>query len=528
MPRTPLMQRLLKLTSTARKAKQQQINEIEFAEHHFSRRQFLQTSSMAAIAAAALASCTKVIEFGESNDDDLSNSGASTPSIAIIGGGIAGLNAAFQLQNAGVPSTIYDANTRAGGRMFTAQSLLNTGLSTELGGEFIDSGHHDMRLLAKRLNLPLIDLYQSSELELRQNIYFFNGTFYSNKDFLKAIAHYLPAIDKDANSLSGIIKYNHYSPTDKKFDNMNIEQYFDSINITGWLRELLLVAYLGEYGLNTDVCNAINFLWLFGLAPDGKQALYGYSDERYKVEGGNQKIVDALYNELKHRVYLQHKLLKIESKGTGYKLYFDGEAKSTYADIVLLALPFTLLREVEINVDLPEVKRNAINNLGYGNNSKLMLGFNGRIWRTKYNSVGMSYSDNGTQNTWDNSQLQPGKDGGLTVYLGGDDAVKLGNGDVNDKASAYLKDLNEIYPGIKNKYNNKAYRMLWPQFAFTKASYSAWTVGQYTTIAGSEGETVGNLFFAGEHTSYNFQGFMNGGAASGRIAAQNILDKIGH
>ena len=194
----------------------------------------------------------------------------------------------------------------------------------------------------------------------------------------------------------------------------------------------------------------------------------------------------------------------------------------------MLTLPFTLLREVEIDVDLPKVKRNAINHLGYGNNSKLLLGFNGRRWRTEYNSIGMSYSDNGSQNTWDNSQLQPGNDGGLTVYLGGDDAKKLGhNDDVSSQASKYLKKLDQIYPDINGDYNNKAYRMVWPTFPFTKASYSAWTVGQYTTIAGSEVETVDNLFFAGEHTSYNFQGYMNGGAASGRIAAAKILHKIG-
>lgn len=65
--------------------------------------------------------------------------------------------------------------------------------------------------------------------------------------------------------------------------------------------------------------------------------------------------------------------------------------------------------------------------------------------------------------------------------------------------------------------------MVWPTFPFTKASYIAWSVGQYTTIAGSEIETVGNLYFAGEHTSYNFQGYMNGGAVTGRIAARSIL-----
>ncbi len=527
MARTPLLQRLLKLTSMAQKAGKEGIEEIEFAEQHsFSRRKFLQTSAMASVAATALAGCTKLVDDVTTGSSDISNAVSAKPSIAIVGAGIAGLNAAFNLKNAGISSTLYDANTRAGGRMFTAQNILNPGLSTELGGEFIDTGHYEMRALAKYFQLPLIDVYSPSELELTQNIYYFNGIAYTDKDFLQAITYYLPAINKDANSLSWVIKYNSYSPVDAKFDNMNIVQYFDSINLTGWLRELLIIAYEGEYGLNADECNAINFLYLFGLAPNGDPALYGMSDERFKVAGGNQRIVDALYERLKDKVNLEHKLVKIESKGEGFKLYFESKPNPVIADIVLLTLPFTLLREVEIDVDLPEVKKKAINTLGYGNNSKLLLGFKNRIWRTKYKSVGMSYSDNGTENTWDNSQLQPGDAGGLTVYLGGDNAVGLGNGDVNLLALKYLNKLNHLYPGIIADYNNKAYRMVWPKFKFTKASYSAWSVGQYTTIAGSEIETVGNLFFAGEHTSYNFQGYMNGGAVTGRIAASKILKKI--
>ena len=124
----------------------------------------------------------------------------------------------------------------------------------------------------------------------------------------------------------------------------------------------------------------------------------------------------------------------------------------------------------------------------------------------------MSYSDNGSQNTWDNSQLQPGNDGGLTIFLGGTDAAKLANSTAEQQSVKYLHALDELYPGIKNDYNNKAFSMNWPCYSFTKCGYSAWKVGQYTTIAGSEIETVDNLYFAGEHTSYNFQGYMNGGA----------------
>lgn len=533
MAHTALFQRLLKLTSVAQKAHQQGADETELAEQHFySRRKFLQNSAMA-MAATALASCSKLADYpAAQSGKGINAAGASAgravaPSIAIIGAGIAGLNAAFLLQKANVPSVLYDANKRAGGRMFTAHNLLNPGLSTELGGEFIDTGHYEMRALAAYFGFPLLDVYNEEELQLTQNIYYFNNTTYTDKDFLRAIAPYLPRINRDVASLSGIIKYNSYSSTDSMFDHMNLEQYFNSIGLTGWLRELLLVAYVGEYGLKAYECNAINFLFLFGLAPNGIPALYGASDERFKVSGGNQRIVDALYNTMKDRVNLEHKLVKIQSRGEGYRLYFENIPKAVDADMVLLTLPFTLLREVEIDLELPQVKRLAIDTLGYGTNAKFFLGFNGRRWRTQYNSVGMSYSDNSTENTWDNSQLQRGSNGGLTVYLGGTDGANLYRGNMNEQASHYLAKLNQIYPGIKEDYNGKASRFTWPQFPYTKGSYSAWKVGQYTTIAGSEIEPVGNLFFAGEHTSYNFQGYMNGGAATGRIAAYNILKKLG-
>ena len=520
MARSPLLHRLLSLTKLAHTSNKNDIPAHEYAEQQlFSRRNFLKTAGTVTLA-ATIVGCSK-------HTDDY-HPPKSKPDIAIIGAGIAGLNAAYVLKKAGIASTLYDANTRAGGRIFTAQNDLHEGLSTELGGEFIDSDHYDMKNLAAEFGFPLLNLYAHSELQLQQNLYNYKGVNYTDSDFLNDISAYMPFISRDSNSLSDIIKYNSYSPDDKKFDNMNLEQYFDYINLHGWLRSILLVAYTGEYGLNTWECNAINFLFLFGESPEGTIALYGVSDERYKISGGNQKIVDALSGNLKDSIRTEQKLVKLQSSGNGkgFYLVFANNTKTIKADIVLLTLPFKLLREVELNVDLPPVKHESIFKLGYGNNSKLFLGFNGRPWRTKFNSVGMSYSDNGSQNTWDNSQLQPGPNGGLTVFLGGDDAVKLSNSTTQYQAQKYLSMINEIYPGIDADYNNKANRMNWHTSPYAKSGYSAFKVGQYTTIAGSEGETVGNLFFAGEHTSYNYQGYMNGGAATGRVAAQRILKAI--
>jgi monoamine oxidase len=56
---------------------------------------------------------------------------------------------------------------------------------------------------------------------------------------------------------------------------------------------------------------------------------------------------------------------------------------------------------------------------------------------------------------------------------------------------------------------------------------SYWAVGQYTTIAGAEREAVAGCHFAGEHTSVDFQGYLNGAVESGARAAQEIIATVG-
>jgi monoamine oxidase len=63
----------------------------------------------------------------------------------------------------------------------------------------------------------------------------------------------------------------------------------------------------------------------------------------------------------------------------------------------------------------------------------------------------------------------------------------------------------------------------WPTFPFTLGAYSCYKVGQWTTIAGAEIKPVGNLFFAGEHCSQDFQGYMNGAAETGKQVAKKLM-----
>ena len=88
--------------------------------------------------------------------------------------------------------------------------------------------------------------------------------------------------------------------------------------------------------------------------------------------------------------------------------------------------------------------------------------------------------------------------------------------------------LDHIWPGVSKHWNGKATFGNAQADPNILASYSAWLVGQCTTIAGREALRQGNVHFAGEHTSVANQGFMEGGAESGMRAAGEILSDYRH
>src|SRR5205823_7234497 len=108
----------------------------------------------------------------------------------------------------------------------------------------------------------------------------------------------------------------------------------------------------------------------------------------------------------------------VRSRGDGFTLSFDG-SRDVDADFLILTLPFSVLRHVDMAVELPSVKKRAIQELGYGTNSKLILGFNKPVWRAA--GFGGYVFNNTIQNGWDNSQMQNRNLGasGFTVFLGG-------------------------------------------------------------------------------------------------------------
>ncbi|MBL7998760.1 MAG: NAD(P)/FAD-dependent oxidoreductase [Candidatus Kapabacteria bacterium] len=444
------------------------------------------------------------------------------PRIVILGAGIAGLNAAWTLKNAGFEADIYEVNKRAGGRIMTAQNIVGKGISSELGGEFIDSNHTDMLALVREFNLEMNDFISPPESELG-DCYLFGSKVYSENDIIRASAPYSDKLDAIAEKVRG----NAAARTE--YDQKSIADILRIIGVKGWLYSLFNTAYTTEYGLDIDRLSALLITDILPQTTSSHIEFFGESDERYTIKGGNAKLTEALSSALGERIHYQNMATGIEQKGGSYLVHMENESASgdkIPADFVICTLPFTVVRAMILKVEgMHPLQQRAIKELSYGTNSKFIAGFKRPIWRDRRKS-GMLFSDGDLQVAWDSSRGQGAEGGALTFFYGGKRGVELVNFTDAEILGGATKRIERLFPGITAAHTGESNQFVWAKNRFVLGSYSCYTSGQQTAFGGYEGMNAGNLYFAGEHCSRRFQGYMNGAAETGRTAAEAIIAKL--
>ena len=452
----------------------------------------------------------------------------TAPRIVVVGGGLAGLTCAYRLKQAGYRADLYEAADRLGGRCWTRRGDFADGQIAEHGGELIDQGHTQIRQLGQELGLDLDNLL-SAELNGTEPFYYFDGQPYSFADATDDLKQIWQQLHKDVSAASYPTLYTQSTQRGRELDAMSIADWIRTYvpgGLNSKLGQLLDVAYNIEYGAETTIQSSLNMIYLLGFSGQGQLRIFGTSNEKYHVRGGNDQIPSRLVGALQNQIHTGSELVAIRRNSDGsYRLSFHtGIGTSTVtADRVVLALPFSILRGVDYSkAGFSEVKDTAIQKLGMGTNSKLHVQFSDRIWNTLGNQ-GETYADTGYQNTWEVTRAQAGSSGILVDYTGGKIGASFGTGTPTERAAQFLKQIEPVLPGISAGWNGRATVDYWTGYEWTKGSYSYWKVGQYTKFAGAERQQEGACHFAGEHTSIDFQGYLNGGVESGERAAGEIL-----
>jgi monoamine oxidase len=500
-------------------------------------------SLLTGIIGTSVISCKKGDENTKKaiSDEGESVGSSNDKKVVIVGAGMAGLNAAYQLRKAGIRATVYEGSFRLGGRILTHYGdALQMGIHPEFGGDFIDSNHEDMLALAKEFDLELIDMYaESKAANLIHETFFFDGRHISEEEIIKEFKKIAPKIQKDAASLGE----DYDTPAALVFDKMTLKDYIGSLKCTQWLKDIFTAAYLAEFGLETSEQSAINFLDMIDTNTSDGFKIFGDSDEKYRIKEGNSKLIEHLSEKVKDSIVMQSILTAISNKDGKYTLSFR-DKEDVQADYVIIAIPFTMLRDVKIDLsDITPEKMNSIQELGYGQNNKLFLGYEGRPWREGKNNYYGYLFHKDIHDGWDSSSIKSvaSNKGVYCCFFGGAESIALSKVALHNphapashiwktdlpqkEIDKYIGQMEEVFPGSKKAYVNKHVFACWSSYPFVKASYTCPKPGQWNAAMLYTSEPVGDVYFAGEHCSVDYQGFMNGAAETGRLAAEQIVAK---
>lgn len=468
-----------------------------------------------------------------------SRAGTGVGPVAIVGGGIAGLTALWTLTRAGVDARLYEARPRLGGRMYTARV---PGLDPlEMGGQLVNTEHHDMAELARTFGVGLIDRRAGRH----RSMILADGRPVAEADAVAAMRGIAEQMTKDADRLD-----RDQAHVAAELDRLSFAGYLDRhARAIGepWVRGLLETTARTEYGTEPALASAVELMFNLPSIEGARVDVLSRSDERYVIAGGSSALVDAMAARMARRIATGRTVTAIDpAPGTspGVRLVFaDGAHVDAAAAVV--TTPASITRRIAFGVPLPPLWRRFIAEANLGRNEKVQaqlrtrpwegaIGRGGNVWHARTGSQPGLVSEG-----WDGS-VRPhpggaGAGGTWTWYLGGDEVERAAAGEALAQARAYAAGVAAGIPGMAAA-TAAARRTGWHRDPMTMGAYVNFHPGQMTRFApliwveehGRAARPVasGLVHFAGEHLSDAYPGYMNGGAQTGRLAAEAVMAQL--
>lgn len=541
----------------------------------------------------------------------------TTGPVAIVGGGIAGLTALWTLTHAGIDARLYEARPRLGGRMYTAHS--GSGDPLEMGGQLVNTEHHDVAELARTFGVGLIDRRAGHY----RSLILADGQPVNEADAVAAMRSIAAQMTKDADRMD-----RDQAHVAAELDQMSFTTYLDryaSKMPELWVRRLIETTARTEYGVEPAQASAVELMFNLPSVEGARVDVLSRSDERYVIAGGSSALVDAMAARMAKRIVTGKKVAAIDPIPSGRAMAAggrkpaagtthvagatpaghmahapgsthpagssraSGSAHATGADhiatktsvhtsspphdaapasvpaalgasavpsgvrlvfadgshvdaaAVIVATPASITRRIAFGVALPPLWRRFIAEANLGHNEKVQATVRSRPWESVVGRGGNLWHARAGEvaSGWDGSVRPhpggPAPGGGWTWYLGGEEVEKAAAGEALAQAHAFAKGVEAGMPGM-GAATTAARRTAWHKDPMTMGGYINFRPGQMTRFApliwveehGRAAHPVasGLVHFAGEHLSDAYPGYMNGGAQTGRLAAEAVMAQL--
>lgn len=480
------------------------------------RRTFLQTSLLSG-ASLALSPNTSAFALH-------ATSAARPQKIVVVGAGIAGLIAAFELMQSGHYVTLFEARMRPGGRIHTMRDQFSDGLYAEAGAFDFGESYTTLNRYIRMFDLSLEQMGAAEKNVAANDVFYLQGKRYvvpqgTSPDWPYGLSPEDRKLgpqglwEKYVGSRVGNIQ-EPLSPgwpdrAATSLDALTVNEIARKNGATDAVLSMLRLTFLGE-----------DFDYVSALEDIAWQRFFDSGEIGSKLRGGNDQLPKAFAQKLGPRIHYGAAVRKVSQNKDRVTLSVSraGEVAQVEADRVVLAIPFSVLRDVELDSSISSQKRNVISKLRYVPITRVYLQSRTRFWLDKKHS-GYASTDLPIRTILDFTEAQPGARAIVGTENSGLNAQLAAAMKPEERLRWGLENVSKVFPEMAENFEGGT-SIVWSEEPWSMGGSAYFAPAEMTTMFPHVATVEGRVHFAGEHTSTLF--VMEGAARSGVRAVNEI------